>query len=148
MSTFISKDGVWYPAKEKVGLINRSGKTKIVEGKKVEPGEPYIYEGADRAALYKLYQQKVETLGINFKMDPEFIGRVRNLGFTMDEYLRMVGYDEALVEENFKKNAEVVTKHEIGAKVKTIDTLGGGTDFSGQTEGRLGGFGETPDLKK
>ena len=57
--TFVSKDGIWHPAKEKIGLVNRSGKTKTIDGKRIKPGDPYIYEGADRAALFVLYQDKL-----------------------------------------------------------------------------------------
>ena len=144
MPTFISKDGVWHPAKEKVGLVNLSGKTKTVNGIKIKPGDPYIYEGPDRASLFRLYEEKTETLGMNFKQDPEFINRVRQLGFTMEDYLQSVGYDEAKVEAEFKKKAAVVTKHEIGQQVKAIETLGGGVDTSGIGKNRYGGFGEIP----
>lgn len=148
MPTFISKDGVWHPAKEKIGLTNLSGKTKTIEinGKKVKikPGDPYIYEGPDRAALFTLYQEKVETLGTNFRQDPEFINRVRQLGFTMEDYLKAVGYDEEKVEAEFVKKAKVVTKHEIGTQVKAIETLGGGGDTSGAGQDKYGGFGKRP----
>lgn len=142
MPTWISKDGVWHPAKEKVGLTNLSGKTKTVDGKKVKPGEPYVYEGPDRAALFELYKEKVDTLGTEFISDPEFINRVRQLGFTMEEYLKFVGYDKEKVEEEFKKKAAIVNKHEIPEKIEAIQTLGGGMDTTGMNPARYGGFGE------
>jgi len=142
MPRFISKDGEWTPAKEKVALVNRSDKTRTVGKVKVKPGEPYIYEGPDRAALFKLYEEGVDKLGTHFKSDPDFINRVRQLGFTMEDYLKFVGYDEQKVEEDFKKNASVVTKHELPKKVKEVHTLGGGVDTSGLNPARYGGFGE------
>jgi len=140
--TWISKDGEWSPAKEKVALVNRSDKSRTINGKRVQPGDPYIYEGPDRAALYELFKTKQEKLGLNFKTDPEFINRVRQLGFTMDDYLKFVGYNPEEVEENFKKHAATVNKHEIKEKVKAIDVLGGGIDTSGMNPNRYGGFGE------
>ena len=41
MSRYVSKEGVWFPAKEKVALVNRSGKPKKIGGKVIQPGEPY-----------------------------------------------------------------------------------------------------------
>ena len=151
MPNYVSKGGVWYPAKEKVGLTNLSGKTKEVDGKKVKHGDPYVYEGPDRAALFELYQidqsGKTTTLGQDFKTDPEFINRVRQLGFKdVDEYLKSVGYDPEQVEVEFKKKARVVNKHELPERVKEIETLGGGKDFSGQGKDVRGGFGQPQDL--
>jgi len=147
MPNYVSKDGVWYPAKEKVGLINTSGKEKEVDGKKVAPGEPYIYEGPDRAALFELFKAKVETFGVDFRTDPELINRVRQLGYkSVDEYAKIMGYDKEKIEKEFKKNASVVTKHELPKKVEAVKTLGGGKDFAGQGQDKFGGFGEAPKV--
>ena len=54
MPNYISIDGEFFPAKERVALKNLSGKEKEVDGKIIKPGEDYIYEGADRAALFEL----------------------------------------------------------------------------------------------
>ena len=141
MSTYVSKSGTWHPAKEKVGgLTNKSKKTIVVNEKEIKPGDPFIYEGPDRAALLELYREKVETFGQDFRKDPDFINRVRQLGYTTESYLKAVGYDEEQVEKDFKKNAQVVQKHEIGEKVKTINTLGGGIDTSGGGADAYGGF--------
>ena len=142
MPQFISKDGVWYPAKEKVALIDHKG----TDGR--QPGEPYIYEGADRAALFELYKAGVETFGVDFHRDPELLHRVKNLGFKdIDEYANAVGYDKEKIEAEFKKKAEVVSKHDIPKKVKAIQKLGGGIDTTGQGEDKYGGFGQPKDIK-
>ena len=146
MPRWISKGGEWFPAKEKVGLTNLSGKTKKVDGKDVAPGEPYVYEGADRASLFALYEEKVDKLGRNFRNDPDFISRVRQMGFeTIDKYLEMIGYDQAKVEADFKKKASVVTKHELPKKVEAIKKLGGGQDTAGNGDDVYGGFGPPPN---
>jgi hypothetical protein len=130
MPNYVSKDGVWYPAKEKVGLVKKDG-------------TPYVYSGEDRAALYELWQQKVETLGIDFRHDPDLLSRIKSLGFNdIDDYLKSIGYDKEAVEKNFKKNAAVVNKHELPARIAAIETMGGGTDTSGQGNDIPGGFGE------
>ena len=137
---FHSKDGVWHPAKEKVGLTDHEG----TKGR--SPGDPYVYKGPDRAALYELYKAKVETLGQDFRHDPDLVSRIRSLGYKdIDEYAKSVGYDEKKVEENFKKNASVVVKHELPEPKEGIKPVTGGADFSGQGQDREGGFGELPN---
>ena len=143
MSRWISKDGIWFPAKEKVALKNITDKVKVIGGQTVQPGDPYIYEGPDRAALYELFEQKVETLGQDFRYDIELINRVKQLGYnSVDDYAKAMGYDKNKVEEIFNKNASVVTQHELPARVKAIDELGGGTDLSGSGKDIVGGFGD------
>jgi hypothetical protein len=135
MSRFISKDGVWHPANEKVALTNH------------KTGEPYIYEGPDRAALYELFQQKVENLGNDFRFDSELINRIRQLGYKdIDEYLQFIGYDSSKVELEFKKNASKINKHELPERIASIEKMGGGTDTSGQGNDIPGGFGKPKDL--
>ena len=88
MPTYVSINGVWKPGKEKVALVNRSDKAKVINGKSIQPGEPYIYEGPDRAALYELFESKVDTFGMDFRTDPQMIEVVRKLGLgNMKEYL-------------------------------------------------------------
>lgn len=145
MPRYVSREGVWYPAKEKIGLTNLSGKTKTVDGKKVEPKEPYIYEGPDRASLFELFQAKVETFGQNFRNNPEFLQAVRNQGFqSVDDYLKSIGYDEKKVQEEFEKKASIVHKDELPKRVKMVETLGGGVDTTGSGKDRYGGFGPQP----
>jgi len=147
MPRYISKDGEWHPAKEKVGLTNITKQDKEVDGKIVKPGEPYVYEGPDRAALFELYKEGVDKLGRNFKNDPDFIARVRQLGFKdVSEYLKIIGYDEAEVEKKFNEKASAVSKHELPKKVEAIKKLGGGQDTSGQGNDTYGGFGKPDDV--
>jgi hypothetical protein len=128
-----------------VPLINRSGTTKTIDGEEVQPGEPYIYNGPDRAALYQLWENKTDTLGTDIHQSPELLEVVRKLGFkSVKEYLKLNGYDENKVEDDFKKHAAVVNKHELPDRVNMIDTLGGGIDRSGGGLDRPGGFGTQP----
>ena len=152
MPRFISKDGVWHPEKEKIALKNISDETIVnpsTEGKnvgeEVAPGDDFIYEGPDRAALFELFKAKVETLGQDFHHDMDLIQRVRNLGFKdVKSYAKLVGYDKEKVEEEFEKKASIVNKHELPKRVKAIDSLAGGRDTSGGGQDRVGGFGEQP----
>lgn len=135
MPRWISKDGVWHPAKEHSVLPHLSGTDKEV------------YDGPDRAALYELYKSKRESLGMDFRRDPELINRVRQLGYkTVDEYAEAMGYDKEQVEKDFKEKASVVTKHELPKKVEAVKVLGGGRDTSGQGNDAYGGFGKPKDL--
>lgn len=148
MPTYVSINGVWKPGKEKVALVNRSDKAKVINGKSIQPGEPYIYEGPDRAALYELFESKVDTFGMDFRTDPQMIEMVRKLGFgNMKEYLDFVGADpdkEAKVNE--EKLVSSVSKHELPKRVEEIQVLSGGTEQGSGKEIRKGGWDNPPDL--
>ena len=148
MPRYVSKEGVWFPAKEKVGLTNQSNKVIKVDGKDVNPGEPFIYEGADRSALYELWKEKQETFGVDFRRNPDFLQMLRDLGFkSAEDYFAFVGYDAEKSQKDFEEKAMKVTSHEIARTVRAIEQLGGGKDFSGQGNDRYGGFGTPDELK-
>lgn len=131
MSTWISKGGKWYPAKEHAVLPHLAGTDKE------------IYDGPDRAALYELYEQKVEYLGIDFKHDPDLLNRVKQLGYKdIDEYAKVHGYDEIKADEEFKAKAAIVAQKEITKRVEEIKNVGGGIDTTGSGKDIIGGFGD------
>lgn len=145
--------GLWHPAKERVALKNNSDKSIVNPsatwsnffGQMVGPGEPYIYEGPDRAAMFELFDQKVENLGHSFFTDPDLITRARQLGYKdVEEYALVMGYDEKKAKERFAKAGAVITKHELPKKVEAIKILGGGIDKSGQGQDVYGGFDDPP----
>lgn len=143
MPNYISIDGEFHPAKERVALKNLSGKEREVDGKVVKPGEDYIYEGADRAALFELYKAGVEKFGIDFHHDAELLHRVKQLGFKdVKEYAKAVGYDKERIKKEAEEKAAKVTMHELPVKVKAVEQLGGGIDTSGGGQDKYGGFGE------
>lgn len=145
MSKYVSKEGEWYPAKERIALKNLSGKVKVVDGKEIQPGDDYIYEGGDRAALFELFQDNVDHLGTNFRNNPEFLQAMRNQGFnTVEEYLKASGYDEKKSEKEFAEKAEVVNKDSLPERVAAIKVLGGGKDTTGSGQDKYGGFGPQP----
>ena len=148
MPTFVSVSGEWSPGKERVALKNLSGKVKTINGQTVEPGDDYIYEGPDRAALYLLYEQGSEKLGQHFRTNMDMVNLVRQLGFkTMDEYLDFVGVKET-DEEKKSKEALVskVTRHELPKRIKEIEVMSGGTEQGTGTIIRKGGWDRPPDL--
>ncbi len=153
MPHYVSKDGKWYPRKEKVALVNRRKDTLVLnEGKEneqvVNSGDPFIYEGVDRAAAFELYDAGVETFGEDFRHNTEFLQGIRNMGFdSVEKYLKFIGYDKKKVEEKFDKEAMVVNKHELPETVKMIGIMGGGRDFSGGGKDLSGGFGKQPDVR-
>jgi len=144
MPSFISDKGVWSPAKEEIGLINKSEKIIEYKGKKIKPGQPFIYNGPDREALKLLNEQGAGTLGTDFRHDPEFRQAVRNQGFeTVEDYLKNIEYDEEADTKKFKEKAASVKAHEVPEKVEQIKTMGGGKDFSGNKDNDIvGGFGD------
>jgi len=146
MATWVSKEGVWYPAKERVALRNLSNETRTVDGKEVQPDEDYIYEGPYRQACFELWEQKVDTLGTDFRTDPDFIENIRKRGFdSVDKFLEFIGYDPKKADDEFKKKATKVTTHAVEKNVKENKLAGGGVDMSGNQETRYGGFGRAPE---
>lgn len=157
MPTYISLEGVMHPAKEKVGLVNHSDQPlkHPITGEMIGPGDPYIYEGPDRAAMLELYladkSGAVTTFGQHFSQNTDFLQMVRNLGFsTKDEYLKFIGYDPKVSKDNFDKKASTINKHELPKKVEAVKVLGGGKDYSqGSQNNRYGGMGDYgDDLRK
>lgn len=149
MPTYVSTKGILNPAKEKVALHNYSDKPMKHPNtnEMIDPGEPYIYEGADRAALLELYEAGVDHFGIDFRKSPEFQQMLRDLNFkTADEYLVWVGYDEKADEEKLKQKSVKITKHEIEKSAKEIKRLGGGKDHATGKLNRYGGFGDAPNV--
>lgn len=152
MPTFISKRGVLHPAKENVSLVYKGTKPIpkedlpkgiTIAGDVLEPGQGFIYDGPDREALRMLHEAGEESLGKDFKNDPDFLQAVRNMGYqSPEEYLQQVGYDEKKDEEDFKKKATTVKSHEIPKRVEAIEVLAGGRDYSGEGADSVGGFGE------
>lgn len=156
MPSYVSHKGVWHPQKERVALKNHSDKEiknpstdDKYKDEVIKPGEDYIYSGADRAALYELWQAKVENFGEDFRTNPEFLQAVRNMGYSSyKKYLTDIGFDEKKVDAKFKETAEKVNKHELPEKVKAIDTLAGGRDFSGGGQDIKGDFKLPPGFEK
>jgi len=158
MPNWISKDGVWHVAKEKVGLKNNSKETIInpsEEGskgfeEKVGPGEPFIYEGPDRAALFELFQADksgdVTTLGEHFTDDVQMQDLARQRGYkSVMDYAKHFGYNKEKVEAKFKEAISEINTHDLPKKVAMLEAAqSGGTNTAG-TEGHMkGGFGEQP----
>jgi hypothetical protein len=140
MPSYVSKGGIIVPAKEHAVLPHLSGTDKE------------IYDGPDRAAEEELAtahgvdangKPKVTFFGSHFRKDPDFINRVRQMGYkNIDDYLADIGYNE---EEEIKKadlKAAEIVVHKEPAKTPVVKTLGGGTDKSGQNKSYTGGFGE------
>ena len=147
MPSYISNGGEWSPAKERVALKNVTNAVKELNGQTIQPGDDFIYEGPDRAALFELFQTKQEKFGIHFENDPELIGRVRQLGYkSVKEYAKAMGYDKAKAQEDFEKNASVVARHDLPRRIEEIKKLGGGNDTAGNNQDSYGGFGDAPNI--
>ena len=152
MPTYRSLGGVWHPGKEKVALKNNSTKTiknpstdAKLKDEEVKPGEDFIYQGPDRAALYELWKVKAETFGTDFRKDPEFLQAVRNMGYTgYKQYLKDIGFDEDAMEKQFEENCEKVILHDLPQKVKALDIMAGGMDTAGGGNDIKGDFKAPP----
>jgi len=148
MSRWLSLDGKWFPALEKVSLVNHGPDMKHPKtGEIVKTGDPYIYEGPDRAALFELWsidkEGTVTYIGKDFKTDLDFLKMIKDTGFkSLKEYLSYVDYDGVKAEKEFKKKASMVTSHEILHRENPLEVIAGGADTSGGGADIVGGFGE------
>jgi hypothetical protein len=140
MPSYVSKDGIWYPAKEHAVLPHLSGTDKEV------------YDGPDRAAEFELAQAfgvdtdgkpKEVTFGVNFRDDPDLIDRARQLGYKdVMEYAVSRGYDPVKSEKLFKEKAAEIIKHKPLDRKPEKALIGGGVDTSGKGGDLIGGFGD------
>lgn len=149
MARFISVDGKWKPAKEKVGLVNDSGAVITVAGEKIEAGDPYIYEGEDRDAK-RIIKEQGGDLGQDYRYDTDFLQRVRNLGFAKaEDYIALYEGDIEKARENLAKEEGKVHRHtKPEGKKDTVPSEGGRDTASGEQIIK-GSFGEPPtDVKK
>ena len=142
---YVSKGGVCHPAKEKIALVNESDKEIEVNGVKVPPGDPFIYEGPDRAALIELAKMGQETMGEDFEHSQDYLKMVRELGFkSSNDYLKFIGYDKEKADKEFNDKASVVHKDDLKSKAEAVKMMGGGIDTAGNGEDLPGGFGKLP----
>lgn len=151
--TFVSKKGVWLTAKEKIGLVYKGSKVipkgalpegVTITGEFLHPNDPFMYDGPDRAALIAMHKENGgQSFGVDFRSDPEFLQAVRNRGFNnVDEYLKMIAFDEAAEDKKFEEKVSSIKSHEIPKRVEAIEILAGGKDFAGTGNDIVGGFGE------
>ena len=157
MPNFVSKCGELHPAKEKIGLTNLSDKTIKYNGETIKPGDPFVYDGPCREAIKVLNIEGRKNkdgelvLGRDFRTDPDFLKAIVNQNYNrgkegLQEYLNDIGFDEKVDSENFNKKIATVKAHEVPKKVKAINALGGGKDFSGQGNDVKGDFGDPPNI--
>lgn len=172
MPSWISDErGLLHPAKEQVGLINRSDKPIKIEQtsddgtkftKTILPGGSYVYEGPDRAAMLQwweengkpTYEQIMDmpqgtiTMGSDFRQNDEFLKQFRIAreahGYqSVKEYLKDIEFDEVKVHGNFLKKASVVQLHDLAERVPEIKRVGGGDDRANPGKNiRAGGWYE------
>lgn len=157
MARYVSILGKTVPARERVILTNESTKTIInpsapyskYAGEEVPSGGQFIYEGPDRRACFELWQAGVEHFGTDFRRSPEFLQMIRGLQFKDEkEYFDFMGINIKAEKAKAEEQADMVTMHELPAKVEAIKVLGGGKDFAGQGQDRYGGFGEPKELSQ
>jgi len=138
---FISDEGIFVPAKEKVALERVNEETGEVE--------PYIYEGPDRAALQMLKELDLEEqgyMGQHFSENLELFELARMRGYnSVEEYVERLGYNSNKAKELAAKYKEKYYTHRPPVKVKGKKFKGGGVNTAGTGGDREGGFGELPE---
>lgn len=133
MPKYVSRDGVWTPAKEKVAITNSKG-------------EPEVYEGPDRAALDEIKAGNIESKP--FWKDTEFIQRIRQVhNMSMEEYMKSNGYDEKTSNEEFEKKLKEVNIHADPPRKGGKRFQSGGRNTAGNSGHYEGDFGDLADAK-
>ena len=150
MPEFVSNSGEWTPKKERIALKNKSDEVIVNphanDGKPVEPGQEFIYEGPDREAVKMIEETEgkgAKKIGRKFTRDAEFIKAVKTMGFnTVPEYLKFIDYDEAVAEAKFKEVKDAKS-HEPEVKKEEPLITGAGIDQTGnESADVIGGFGD------
>jgi hypothetical protein len=154
--SYVSKDGIWYPAKEHVVLPHLTGTKNEV------------YDGPDRAAENELAlaygvdadgKPNVTTFGIDFRDDPDLIERARQLGYNdkvddkgnvtmsaVEQYARKRGWTPEKSEKVFKEKAAEIVKHRDPDRKPEPLILGGGQSTAPGTESLVGGLGDQREV--
>ena len=136
MGTWISKDGIQTPSKEKVALTDP------------KTGEPFIYEGPDRSATEYLKEQGVPFIGQHFSKDPEIIMRARQLNMSVEEFCQTAYYTEEMRKKDQAEKEKVVNTHQEPTRKQSSKFNSGGKNTAG-TSGHLeGGFGDEAEAMK
>jgi len=131
MPSYVSRDGIWEPAKEKVALTDKKG-------------EPFVYEGPDRGAVEYLKEQNVEKLGVHFTKDPEVIMRARQLNMTIEEFCQTAYYTDEMRKKDQDAKAAQVVLHKDPIRNQPSKFASGGKNTAGG--GHLeGDFGDQAD---
>jgi len=144
MPNFKSIHGKLEPAHERVALTNKGDDVMIVDGKTINPGEPFIYDGPDRAAVEMLHEQGVEHLGTDFRDCSEFQDFINaKYQGDVEKYFKRIGFDEEKSKAEQINRTKDVKSHADPEKKKEELFRGGGRDTTGNADNDLvGGFGE------
>jgi len=122
MPSFISNGGDWTPAQEKAVNV-RTGET---------------YEGPDREAK-QMIEDAGGTIGMKAVEDPENIMRARQLGMTVEQYLKMNEVPSAAQKAKDEAAKTKVVDHKPTPAKRGVQSAGGGTTIKGN-------FGDPPQV--
>lgn len=134
MPSYLSRDGVWEPKKEKVAIENKNG-------------EPVIYDGPDRAAVEYLAEQGVKSLGQHFTKDPEIIMRARQMNMTIEEFCQTAFYTDEMRKKDQDNKAKEVVLHKDAPRKSGSKFRTGGANTAGSSGHYDGDFGDLSDAK-
>jgi len=130
MGSWVSKDGVWKPAIERVAVYDKNG-------------DPTIYEGPDRSAMEYLKETGETHLGMHFTEDPDIIERAHERKMTVDQFCKTAIHTEEKRKADYEAKAAIKVNHKAPErKPAQKQTQTGGTNTAGA--GHLeGGFTES-----
>lgn len=134
MPSYVSHNGQWEPALEKVAITDKNG-------------EPTVYQGKDRAALEAIANGDITSQP--FWKDTEFINRIRQVhNMSMKEYMDANGFDEKTSRADFEKKLSVVNIHKAEPRKPAKRHRSGGANTAPGGGGSLeGDFGDLSEAK-
>jgi len=124
--SYISNKGIWTPAKEETYVDYSVSKLKANKGKK-----SYVYSGPDRAAVEQLKEAGQESFGQSAERDADNIMRARQLGMTVEDFLKLNEPPTKLQLEAEEAKRNLVIDHVAPTPKKGVQPQGGGVTISG-----------------
>ena len=156
MGKWISDGGLMFPANERVGLTNNTGKTLTnpsMEGsmfyeEQVADGQDYIYEGPDRDSMKYLKDQgflEQGYMGTHFMNSNDMFELARAKGYdNVEDYIKKTtAWDEDKSKEVIEKRKKEFFTRKAPERVKAVNLKGGGDNTApGGSGGISGGIGD------
>lgn len=122
-----TSDGKWKPAHEKTYVDYSQSKIKANREKK-----SFFHDGPDRAAVEQLKEAGQDFFGQDVKTNPDNIMRARQLGMTIDEFLKLNDPPTEAQKKAEEEKANQVIDHSPPTPKRGVQTSGGGVTIRGK----------------
>jgi hypothetical protein len=159
MASWISEEGVFFPANERVSMMNETDEeidNPSIEGSqyygmKVPPRSPYVYEGPCRDALKVLHDLGLEEqgyMGDHFSQNEKMrdLAREFNCKDVAEYVKKTTNYNSDRAKEIVAEYKKKSITHGPLHKVANVRPSGGGTNTTGKGNDMEGAIGTPPNM--